>query len=157
MAGGRGHPAASRRRPTVKDGGPPPQHIPHHTYTMVTHFSLTLRSSFTHTHKFLGFRHSTPGILPTPSPYPHSYLSHTHRFLGSHDSNPDILPAFLARLTTLLRVSVRRVSCTPTPSPCPRSSFTHTQVPRFSQPKHRQSVCMLGETVVYPMCTCRQK
>ena len=90
-----------------------------------THFSLTTRSSLSHTHRFLGFHNSTPDILSfsgrlmtllrvsvsrvtyvhTPSPCPHSLLSHTHRFLGSHNSTPDTLSAFSARLTTLLRVS----------------------------------------------------
>ena len=78
-------------------------HISHTQCTItcipvLTHFSLTARSSLSHTHRFLGFRNSTPGILP----------------------------AFSARLMTLLRVSVSRVACAHAPSPCPRSSLTHT-------------------------------
>ena len=114
---------------------------------VLTHFSLTARSSLTHTHRFLGFRNSTPDILlsvfsvrlttllrvsvrrvehtPSPSPCPHSSLTHTHRFLGSRNSTPDILTVFSVRLTTLLRVSVSRVACAPAPSSCPRSSLTH--------------------------------
>ncbi len=105
---------------------------------VLTHFSLTTRSSLTHTHRFLGLRNSTPGILPAfsarpttllrvsvskvacapaPSPSPRSSLTHTHRFLGLRNSTPGILPAFSARLTTLLRVPVSRVVCVPTPYP----------------------------------------
>ena len=49
---------------------------------VLTHFSLTARSSHTHTHRFLGFRNSTPGILTV----------------------------FSVRLMTLLRVSVISVT-----------------------------------------------
>ena len=71
---------------------------------VLTHFSLTARSSLTHTHRFLGSRNSTPGILP----------------------------AFSARLFCILCVPDDRDSaCVPSPSlsprsPSSRSSLTHT-------------------------------
>ena len=121
---------------------------------MLTHFSLTARSSLTHTQRSFGFRNSQLNprhsacifsetddsssctcqqssmrarTLPMPT-----LLAHTHRFLGSRNSTTGNLPACSARLLCIHCVPDDRDSaCVPSPSlsprsPSSRSSLTHT-------------------------------
>ena len=58
-----------------------------------------------------------------------SSFTHTHRFLGSRNSTPGILPAFSARLFCILCVPDDRDSaCVPSPSLSPRSHAPRSHI-----------------------------
>ena len=80
---------------------------------VITHFSLNTRSSHTHSHRFLGFRNSTPGLLTE----------------------------FSARLMTLLRVSVTRVPSTDTP-PHDHVPHSHTRTGSSVLTTQPQTFCL---------------
>ena len=97
---------------------------------VLTHFSLTARSSLTHTHRFLGLRNS---INPR----------HSACIFSETDDSPSCI--------------CQQISLRARTLPMPTLlAHTHTQVPRFSQLNPRHSACIFGETDDSPSCICQQ-